>query len=171
MILFSNSESSDTNIEYQNNLAEKNINGLFYSKDDLFPQEVSELYQSYNLDNGITNYNDIMLEKVFRDKVIDFLLEDRPILFRSATEGNILIRLMDLSFSPNTQLKNYIYTFGSTAVEIDKCNFDNYSKYNIQDIGNINLVVAELKDYQIIERTGQINNPVTEGESASGTTK
>lgn len=150
---------------------EENINGLFYSKDDLFPQEISELYQSYNLDNGITNYNDIMLEKTFRDKVMDFLLEDRPLLFRSATEGNILIRLMDLSFSPNTQLKNYIYTFGSTAVEIDKCNFDNYSKYNIQDIGNINLVVAELKDYQIIERTGQINNPATEGESASGTTK
>ena len=150
---------------------EENINGLFYSKDDLFPQEISELYQSYNLDNGITNYNDIMLEKTFRDKVMDFLLEDRPLLFRSATEGNILIRLMDLSFSPNTQLKNYIYTFSSTAVEIDKCNFDNYSKYNIQDIGNINLVVAELKDYQIIERTGQINNPVTEGESASGTTK
>ena len=150
---------------------EENINGLFYSKDDLFPQEISELYQSYNLDNGITNYNDIMLEKTFRDKVMDFLLEDRPLLFRSATEGNILIRLMDLSFSPNTQLKNYIYSFGSTAVEIAECNFDNYSKYNIQDIGNINLVVAELKDYQIIERTGQINNPVTEGESASGTTK
>ena len=168
MILFSNSESSDTNIEYQNNLAEKNINGLFYSKDDLFPQEVSELYQSYNLDNGITNYNDIMLEKVFRDKVIDFLLEDRPVLFRSATEGNILIRLMDLSFSPNTQLKNYIYSFGSTAVEIAECNFDNFHKYNIYDSGSIDITVDTFNKCQIIERIGQINNPVIEGESADG---
>ena len=168
MILFSNSESSDTNIEYQNNLAEKNINGLFYSKDDLFPQEVSELYQSYNLDNGITNYNDIMLEKVFRDKVIDFLLEDRPVLFRSATEGNILIRLMDLSFSPNTQLKNYIYSFGSTAVEIAECNFDNFHKYNIYDSGSIDITVDTFNKCQIIERIGQINNPITEGESADG---
>ena len=168
MILFSNSESSDTNIEYQNNLAEKNINGLFYSKDDLFPQEVSELYQSYNLDNGITNYNDIMLEKVFRDKVIDFLLEDRPILFRSATEGNILIRLMDLSFSPNTQLKNYIYSFGSTAVEIAECSFDNFHKYNIYDSGSIDITVDTFNKCQIIERIGQINNPVIEGESADG---
>ena len=151
---------------------EQNLNGLFYSKEDLFLQkDILALYQSYNLENGINDYNDIMLEKVFREKVIDFLLEDRPVLFRSATEGNILIRLMDVNFSPNAQLKNYIYTFGSTAVEIDKCNFDNYSKYNIQDIGNIDLVVAELKDYQIIERTGQINNPVTGGESANGTTK
>lgn len=149
-------------------IVDKNMSGLFYTKEELLS---SELYEKYNLENNINDYNDIMLEKTFRDKVMDFLLEDRPLLFRSATEGNILIRLMDLSFSPNTQLKNYIYTFGSTAVEIDKCNFDNYSKYNIQDIGNINLVVAELKDYQIIERTGQINNPVTEGESASGTTK
>ena len=168
MILFSNSESSDTNIEYQNNLAEKNINGLFYSKDDLFPQGVSELYQSYNLDNGITNYNDIMLEKVFRDKVIDFLLEDRPVLFRSATEGNILIRLMDLSFSPNTQLKNYIYSFGSTAVEIAECNFDNFHKYNIYDAGSIDIAVSAFNECQIIERIGQINNPVIEGESADG---
>ena len=168
MILFSNSENSDTNIEYQNNLAEKNINGLFYSKDDLFPQEVSELYQSYNLDNGITNYNDIMLEKVFRDKVIDFLLEDRPVLFRSATEGNILIRLMDLSFSPNTQLKNYIYSFGSTAVEIAECNFDNFHKYNIYDAGSTDVAVNTFNECQIIERIGQINNPVTEGESADG---
>ena len=168
MILFSNSENSDTNIEYQNNLAEQNINGLFYSKDDLFPQEVSELYQSYNLDNGITNYNDIMLEKVFRDKVIDFLLEDRPVLFRSATEGNILIRLMDLSFSPNTQLKNYIYSFGSTAVEIAECNFDNFHKYNIYDAGSTDVAVNTFNECQIIERIGQINNPVTEGESADG---
>ena len=168
MILFSNSENSDTNIEYQNNLAEKNINGLFYSKDDLFPQEVSELYQSYNLDNGITNYNDIMLEKVFRDKVIDFLLEDRPMLFRSATEGNILIRLMDLSFSPNTQLKNSIYSFGSTTVEIAECNFDNFHKYNIYDSGSIDITVDTFNKCQIIERIGQINNPVTEGESANG---
>lgn len=168
MILFSNSENSDTNIEYQNNLAEKNINGLFYSKDDLFPQEVSELYQSYNLDNGITNYNDIMLEKVFRDKVIDFLLEDRPVLFRSATEGNILIRLMDLSFSPNTQLKNYIYSFGSTAVEIAECNFDNFHKYNIYDSGSIDITVNTFNECQIIERIGQINNPTTEGENTDG---
>ena len=168
MILFSNSENSDTNIEYQNNLAEKNINGLFYSKDDLFPQEISELYQSYNLDNGITNYNDIMLEKVFRDKVIDFLLEDRPVLFRSATEGNILIRLMDLSFSPNTQLKNYIYSFGSTAVEIAECNFNNFHKYNIYDSGSIDITVNTFNECQIIERIGQINNPITEGESADG---
>ena len=168
MILFSNSENSDINIEYQNNLAEKNINGLFYSKDDLFPQEVSELYQSYNLDNGITNYNDIMLEKVFRDKVIDFLLEDRPVLFRSATEGNMLIRLMDLSFSPNTQLKNYIYSFGSTAVEIAECSFDNFHKYNIYDSGSIDITVDTFNKCQIIERIGQINNPVIEGESADG---
>ena len=164
MILFSNSENSDTNIEYQNNLAEKNINGLFYSKDDLFPQEVSELYQSYNLNNGITNYNDIMLEKVFRDKVIDFLLEDRPVLFRSATEGNILIRLMDLSFSPNTQLKNYIYSFSSTAVEIAECNFDNFHKYNIYDSGSIDIIVDTFDKCQIVERIGQINNPTVEGE-------
>ena len=164
MILFSNSEDSDTNIEYQNNLAEKNINGLFYSKDDLFPQEVLELYQSYNLDNGINDYNDIVLEKIFRDKVISFLLEDRPILFRSATEGNILIRLMDLSFSPNTQLKNYIYSFSSTAVEIAECNFDNFHKYNIYNSGSIDITVNVFDKCQIVERIGQINNPVTEGE-------
>ena len=149
-------------------IIEENINGLFYSKDDLFPQEISELYQSYNLDNGITNYNDIMLEKVFRDKVIDFLLEDRPVLFRSATEGNILIRLMDLSFSPNTQLKNYIYSFGSTAVEIAKCDLDNFHKYNIYNSGSIDTTVNTFDKHQVIECIGQINNLIIEGENVDG---
>ena len=39
-------EDSDGKISYAiADVIEENINGLFYSKDDLFPQEISELYQ------------------------------------------------------------------------------------------------------------------------------
>jgi len=36
-------------------------------------------------------------------------------LFRSATEGNILVKLMDISFTPNITLHRHIYSFSCTA--------------------------------------------------------
>lgn len=133
-----------------------NINGLFYSKEDLFSQEVLELYQTYNLDNNINDYNDIILEKIFRDKVSDFLLDFKPRLFRNATEGNILVQLMNVSFTPNTGLKGLIYNFNCDAVEIDSCTIDNCDKYNIQAIGDIDIVPTVFEYKTLIEKVGQV---------------
>ena len=63
--------------------------------------------------------------------MIEFLEDGQPKLFKSLTEGNIIVRLMDVSLSPQTQLNNYIYSFNATAIEIDDINISNYFKYNI----------------------------------------
>jgi hypothetical protein len=52
-------------------------------------------------------------------------------LFRSPTEGNYLVRLTDVSFSPNQQLGRMIWTFSATANEIAANTIDNYYKYKI----------------------------------------
>lgn len=75
--------------------------------------------------------NDFVYEKKFRDAVMAFLMDGQVKLFRSATEGNYLVRLTDVSFTPNQQLGRMIWTFSATANEIADNTIDNYYKYNI----------------------------------------
>ena len=96
--------------------------------------EHKEKYLQYNQDNNIGEYNDYIYEKMFRDVVIDFLYDNNVKLFKSATEGNILVKLMDINFTPNKTLGNYIYNFSCVAYEVDSCSVENYDKYNIQNI-------------------------------------
>jgi hypothetical protein len=42
-------------------------------------------YKEYNLENNIDLYNDVIQEKVFREKVLDFLYENNVKLYKSAT--------------------------------------------------------------------------------------
>ena len=43
-------------------------------------------------------------EKFFRDKVREFLQNSNVKLFRSPTEGNFLVKLMNVNYSPNQSL-------------------------------------------------------------------
>lgn len=70
-------------------------------------------------------------EKEFRDAVIEFLHDGKPKLFRSNTEGNMLVRLVDVNLTPITNLGRTVYSFSATAYEIDEYNVENCKKYNI----------------------------------------
>jgi hypothetical protein len=39
-------------------------------------------------------------------------------LFRSPTEGNIVVKLMDISLTPDQKLGRYVWAFTGTAYEI-----------------------------------------------------
>lgn len=103
---------------------------LFTSLEELFGEHLY-LYTSHNDKQRITEANDIVYEKLFKDKVIEFLYDEHPKLFRSATEGNFIVKVMDASFSPNATLGRRIVSFTATAYEIAECNIDNFKKYNI----------------------------------------
>ena len=87
---------------------------------------------SFNDDN---EYNDFIYQRAFREKVYDFLYAHNVKLFRSTTEGNILIKLMNIDFQPVEALGRRLYSFTATAIEVDEANIKNYDKYNIQKIG------------------------------------
>jgi hypothetical protein len=72
-----------------------------------------------------------MYEKEFRQKVFDFLCENSIKLFKSETEGNILVKLMNISFQPLQQLGRRLYSFTATAVEIGESSAANYKKYKV----------------------------------------
>lgn len=107
---------------------------LFTSKEEVYSSSLN-LYENYNFNNRINEYNDSIYERKFREKVYDFLYQHNVKLFRSTTEGNILIKLMNIDFQPVEALGRRLYSFTATAIEIDEANIKNYDKYNIQSIG------------------------------------
>ena len=89
----------------------------------------AQYYDKY----GISNMRDFVGEKSYRDKVNEFLHDGQVKLFRSMQEGNFLVRLMDISFTPNQQLGRLIGSFQATAYQIADLTIENYFKYNILD--------------------------------------
>lgn len=97
------------------------------------------LYQNYNDNNNITNYNNFIYERLFREEVIKFLQDGKPKLLKTLTEGNILVRLMDVNLSPEGGLNRYIYNFSAIAYEQANPTIENISKFNIQSVGKSTL--------------------------------
>lgn len=124
---------------------------LFTNKEELYKDNLS-LYQKYNEDNRITDYNDFILEQKFREKIEEFLYDGQVKLFRSAPEGTMLVRLMNVSLNPEPTLGRMLYSFSATAYEIADFTVDNLKKYNLQNIGSLEKIV--IRDY---EKYGQFN--------------
>lgn len=114
-------------------------NGMKASFEDLYNWENgwqgASKYREYNEKNNINPYTDTNYEKDFREQVIKFLYNNSVKLYKSATQGNILVKLMNISFTPNNTLSRHIYDFTCTAQQIDTFSIQNCDFYNIQSIG------------------------------------
>lgn len=135
---------------------------LFMPEEEMYKMQKS-LYEKYNEKNWITEYNDFTLERAFREKVEKFLYENNVKLFKSPSEGNILVRLMNVSFTPEQTLGRMIYSFSATAYEIDEANIDTYSKYHIWDVGTfsdqiVNNYIAEGYYHGIVQDDAPLVN-------------
>ena len=121
---------------------------LITSKEEIFKDSL-KYYEDFNKDKNvrIDNFNDWTYEREFREKVKNFLHEHKVRLFRSATEGNILVKLMDINFTPNATLGRRIYSFTATAYEVDECNIKNYDKYRISPLGTYDTQLQFSDDY------------------------
>ena len=106
-------------------------NELFIDKNSL-NNGYTSIYDNYRYNiNYYTNQYDFTFERKFREKVEQFLYNIKPKLYKSMQEGNILIKLMEVSLTPKQQLNRLIYTFSATAYEIDSPTVENLIKYNI----------------------------------------
>ena len=90
---------------------------------------------------NLTNYN-ITAERRFRQAVLDWLNDGQAKIFKSSTEGVYLIRLMNVSLTPEDKLGRMIYSFQATAYELDSISYDNLIKYGFEKkLENINYVI------------------------------
>lgn len=107
-----------------------------YSYEDEEDESPKTKLEIYNQEQGIDQYEDVIYERTFRDKVLKFLYQNSIKLFRSNTEGVILVRLMNISLTPKQELGRMLYSFTADAIEMDKYSAANCDKYNIQNIGS-----------------------------------
>lgn len=117
------------------------ITGYMDSDEHLFTTE-SELYHNnqnrYNtvrteVDAISTSY-DYTYEREFREKVQEFLYDNKIKLYKSLQEGNMLVKIMNVSLSPKNELGRLLYNFSALVVEIDEPTLTNLQAYNLQPI-------------------------------------
>ncbi|MBS7257324.1 MAG: hypothetical protein KIG63_02620 [Methanobrevibacter sp.] len=93
-------------------------------------------------------------ERMFRDSLHELLLDGRPKLFKSETEGLILVYLSNVSLTPSNVLGRMLYDFSMTATEIGRVDVDNLSEAEIiqflQPGRNIRMpaIVGYVNEYQ-----------------------
>lgn len=129
---------------------------LITSREEIFRDSLNN-YTEFNKDKNvrIDNFNDWTYEREFREKVMDFLYANKVRLFRSTTEGNILVKIMDINLTPNSTLGRRIYSFTATAYEVDAATIKNYDKYGISPLGTYDTLLQFASDY-----VGQYNEAI-----------
>ena len=141
---------------FRNNIVEYKefpISGLIsYHLDDneLFIQDslqelgikIKDIFERQNNPAGDFNYptsslnlisNNIKAERLFKLKLLDWLGNGEIKLFKSPSEGNYFVRLMNISLSPEDKLNRMLHTFSCTAYEAKEFNFE-----NLKELGFIN---------------------------------
>lgn len=124
--------------------------GLFISRD------------KYKLDDfefttNLTS-NNIASERYFKRQVQDWLNDGNPKLFRSPTEGNFIVRILNVNLTPEDRLGRMIHIFKATAYEIEEFSIENLEKYNIIDSRENLSTLTRLSTVNLIEFSKQHSN-------------
>ena len=84
---------------------------------------------------SIKSNNDWLYEREYRNAVEEWLNNGKPKLFRSMTEGNIVVMLDGISMTPDTVLGRRLYDFNATMYEIgDGENIESLASFGLFDI-------------------------------------
>lgn len=135
------------------NFFKKKADGYYYDNELVFPFVEASSADNIREDNRIINdkeeyfvspfdlaQDNFYIERKFRECVERFLNNGKPKLFKSPSEGNKIVSLLNVSFSPEQRLGRMIYSFTSTGYEVAECNYENFIKNEI-------IKLEESKDY------------------------
>ena len=133
--------------------------GLFLRGDEL--TNTQKLYESYS-----SYEREIMMERIYRNKVMDFLYSDQILLFKSPTEGNMFIKLHGIGYSPEQKLGRKIGSFTAQATEAEAATAEIYLKYFGDLEPKKNYIISRLvhKIKGVSGDTVQIDNTALEGK-------
>lgn len=124
---------------------------LFIDKEDLM------------IDFPETNLSDknIASERVFKQEVLNWLNNGETKLFRSPTEGNFLVKLLNVSLSPNDTTGRMLHTFNCTAYETDDYNYETLLSKGFIEIASLDDTATRWETIQlpIIENGKILSRP------------
>lgn len=85
-----------------------------------------------------TTRNDWLWEREFREKLVEWLNNGEPKLYRSMSEGIMVVMLTDFSLTPNRTLSRSIWDFTATVYEVaDGTSLNRLSELDLADIPTI----------------------------------
>ena len=132
--------------ENKNFFKREELYNFYRQNEETRNKALKQKYIEHHRDTDLTEDN-ILLERQFKIAVLDWLNNGEPKLFKSATEGNYIVRLINVSLSPEDILGRMLHTFKATAVEIADCNLTNLKKYGFSIGGSINSYVPLWRTY------------------------
>lgn len=106
---------------------------LFSSKKDILWKEDSTGYSPQN----------ICTEKEFKNQVLDWLSNGEPKLFKSPTEGNFVVRLLNVQMTPQASTSRMIHSFAANASQVGEADILTFQKLGLlaakytEDIRNV----------------------------------
>lgn len=105
------------------------FSGLISCRSDeefLFVDE--EVVKNYDQSINLISAN-IQTERDFKFEVLEWLNNGEPKVFRSPGEGNYIVRLMNISMTPNDTTGRMLHTVAGTAVEIADWSYAGLEEY------------------------------------------
>lgn len=120
-----------TNKQHRTETVANNINyvSTAQSHEEIDAWENAEIKQHIP-NKDLINYN-IAAERWFKLTVLEWLNNGQPKLFRSPTEGNYIVRLLNTSLSPNDTVGRMLHTFQSQAYEVEEYSYEKLKGYGL----------------------------------------
>ena len=104
---------------------------------DYYTFTLGGLISTLALKNQYTNEAQRTLEeRKFRKEFIDGLCNGHVKLFKAGPEGMMLVRITNVSLTPETKLGRDIYSFSATVTEVANATVDNLRRFNIYSPAN-----------------------------------
>ena len=97
--------------------------------------------------------DNIYNERQFKLDVLEWLNNGEPKIFRSPTEGNYIVRIMNVSLTPLDTLSRMLHTFKCTAYEIADWSFKNLLDLKLIELPvnqKSNLKIAQIQPKQMV---------------------
>ncbi len=99
-------------------------------------------------------------EREFKLAVLEWLSNGEPKLFKSPGEGNYIVRLMNVSLTPDDKTQRLIHSFTSTAYEIAEVSYENLLSYGFIDDSDPSLTYTAVKTESFVNEDGTFKSGV-----------
>lgn len=123
-------------------------NELFISKNELGINGDDTTVLANNPTRNLVGYN-IAAERTFKMDVLEWLTNGEAKIFRSPSEGNYIVRLMNVSMSPTDSLGRMLHTFTCTAYEIAAFSYENLATYGLLQVNDSTPYVMRWKTIEL----------------------
>lgn len=131
--------------------------GAHSSRTDGTPTEKDDWNITQTLDS--IGYN-MRAERRFKMKLLEWLNNGEIKLFKSAAEGNFLVRLMNIQLTPEDKLGRMIHSFTANAYEVEELSYDNLINLGFITITDTEEEVIGQRSINIMDCIRAANNLV-----------